>query len=194
MLHTHTSREAHKQNSSGDGFAKSSTVTRHAHRCVWWLHSCGRDHSKRILRTAYYRHGACVISVHVLGRILEFSCHRGTMRQKPEHQTTPYNTRTQTHNQTDEQRQASAVFPPQRGRCLRGRITANNDYSARSRCSGVGVLLSELFKSSNQCCKGGEPRQRRHGTTGWGKVCATTKSSRNGQLKHHRGAASALST
>lgn len=28
----------------------------------------------------------------------------------------------------------------------------------------------------------------------WGKVCAKTKSSRNGQLKHHRGAASALST
>lgn len=32
-------------------------------------------YNNRILRTAYYRHGACVICIHVLGRIHEFSCH-----------------------------------------------------------------------------------------------------------------------
>lgn len=43
-------------------------------------HSCGYCNN-RILRTAYYRHGACVICLHVLGRIHEFSCHGGTNRQ-----------------------------------------------------------------------------------------------------------------
>lgn len=41
-------------------------------------HSCGYCNN-RILRTAYYRHGACVMCLYMsLGRIHEFSCHCGT--------------------------------------------------------------------------------------------------------------------
>lgn len=106
----------------------------------WLLHSCGRGDSKRILRTAYYRHGACVISRHVLGRIRECSCHRGTNRQTRKGDDTK--------SRMDEQRQASAVFPPQRRWCLSGRITANNGYSARSRCRGRCAFRSwSILKS-----------------------------------------------
>lgn len=129
-------------------FPKSFTVTTRAHRCVCWLHSRGRDRTERTLRTAYDRRGACVISG-ARPRTCIFMPPWDNGTQPGARDDT--DTSTQTQKQMDKHQQASAVFPPQRRRCLRGRIAANNWFFRQEQTlGGVGVLFSELFKSSNQ--------------------------------------------